>query len=271
MTILVTGATGLVGTRLLPRLVEAGHDVRALVRSERPLPSGVEGVVGDILDPDSLPAAVKGISAVVHMAAVLRTPNPEQIEQVNLDGTRNLIEAVNANAPEARFMMASTSLVYSHDLPNPAREDDRTEAPMAYPASKVKAEKLLRESGLNWSVLRLAFVYGDGDNHLQSAPGLLAGWDWHPSQSLSLVHHRDIATAVNLALTGAMDGQTVNITDEAPTTVLEIAKIVGADYPASAEPLAQPWMGRIDGSLARSLGFTPTVSTVYQAARDNAL
>jgi hypothetical protein len=88
---------------------------------------------------------------------------------------------------------------------------------------------------------------------------------------MSLIHHRDIATAVELALTGAMDGHVVNICDEAPTTVYEIAQIVGAPYEPSAEPLTNPWKLHMDGTLARSLGFQPKVSTVYQASREDAL
>jgi UDP-glucose 4-epimerase len=271
MTILITGATGLVGTRLLPRLVDAGIDCRALVRPGKQVAAGVTAVEGDILDPQSLSAAVDGVSAIVHLAAVLRTPNPEQIQQVNVDGTHNLIAAARQHASEARFIMASTGLVYDSDLPRPAREDDPAHAPMPYPASKIKAERTLRDSGLNWSVLRLAFVYGDGDDHLQSAPGLLANWNWHPAQRLSLVHHRDIATAVQLALTGVMDGRVVNIGDEASASVLEIANLVGADYKTSAEPLTNPWHGQLDVSLARELGFQPRTATMYQAAREGAL
>ena len=167
--------------------------------------------------------------------------------------------------------MASTGLVYDHDVPRPAQESDPAAAEAPYPASKLAAEQELQESGLTWSILRLGFVYGDGDGHLQSAPGLLAGWNWHPAQTMSLVHHRDIATAVRLALTGITDGHIVNIVDEAPMSVYEIAEIVDASYEPSAEPLTNPWMGHLDGSFARSLGFQPTVATVYQASRDGTL
>jgi nucleoside-diphosphate-sugar epimerase len=79
-----------------------------------------------------------------------------------------------------------------------------------YPASKLAAEKELRGSALNWSILRFPFVYGDKDGHMES------------------IHHQDIATAVNLALTGAMDGRIVNTVDEAPTSVYELIELVGA-------------------------------------------
>jgi len=268
LTILITGATGLVGSRLLPRLVDAGLDCRALVRPGRTVCGSITTIEGDLLDPESLKTAVEGVAAIVHLAAVLRLPDPDEIRKTNIEGTQNLIAAAKAHAPKARFIMASTGLVYDDDLPRPAREDDRANPTRPYPASKVAAESALRDSGLTWSVLRLGSVYGDGDGHLQSAPQLLGSWHWHPAQTLSLIHQRDIATAVELALTGALDGHVVNIVDEAPTSVYEIASIVGASYEPSAEPLSNPWMGHLDGSLARSLGFQPTVPTVYHAQRD---
>lgn len=271
MTVLVTGATGLVGTRLVRRLADAGVDVRALVRPGKTAPAGVTTVEGDLLDPATLRAAVTGVDAVIHLAAVLRTPDPADITRTNVDGTANLIAAVVDHAPSARVIMASTGLVYAADLPHPAREEDPTTASMPYPASKVIAERALRESGLNWSIVRFAFVYGDGDGHLQSAPGLLGQWSWHPAATMSLVHHRDIATAVLLALGGAFDGHVVNLSDDAPATVADIARLVGAEYPESNEPLENPWNGHVDGSLARKLGFTPTIRSMYQAAEEGAL
>jgi len=87
-TILVTGGTSLVGSRLRPRLLDAGIECRALVRPGKELPAGVTPVGGDILDPESLSAAAQGVSAIVHLAAVLRTPDPDEIWKVNLEGTR---------------------------------------------------------------------------------------------------------------------------------------------------------------------------------------
>jgi UDP-glucose 4-epimerase len=255
MTILVTGGTGLVGSRLLKRMVAGGLDCRAIVRAGKTLSEGVAAVEADLLVPDSLPAALEGVSAIVHLAAVLRTPNPDDIWKANLEGTRNLITAVKVHAPDARFIMASTGLVYNADSPYPAREGDAVDPKMAYPASKVAAEKELRESPLNWVILRFGFVYGDADDHIQSVPKLASMFKWQPATKLSMVHHRDIDTAVQLALTGAMDRKIVNIVDEAPMTIYEITQLVGATMEPSSEPLANPFFGHLDGSLARSLGF----------------
>lgn len=268
MTVLVTGATGLVGTRLLPRLVEAGIDCRALVRAGKTVPAGVTAVEGDILDPASLATAVEGVDAIVHLAAVLRTPQTEQIWTVNLEGTRNLIAAAKEHAPKLRFMMASTGLVYNEDSSRPSLEADAVAPKRDYPASKVAAEMLLRESGLNWSILRFGFVYGDDDGHIGQIPHIAQLLKLHPANRLSMIHHRDIATFVKMGLVGTLDGRIVNTVDEAPMTIFELSEIAGVPMEPVATPLTNPWSGVLDGSLAQSLGFKPEVRTTYQAIEE---
>ncbi|WP_261334127.1 NAD-dependent epimerase/dehydratase family protein [Rhizobium leguminosarum] len=98
--------------------------------------------------------------------------------------------------------MSSTSHVYNNDNPHPGREEDPVDPKQAYPASKVAAEKELRESGLIWAIVRFPFVYGDGDGHLESLPKYVGSW--HPAQRMSTIPHRDIATAMKLALNGSL-------------------------------------------------------------------
>lgn len=270
-TVLLTGATGLVGSRLLPRLTAAGFDCRALIRRAVDLPPGAAGVRGDLADPGSLREAVEGVDAVVHLAALFRTGDEDAIWRANRDGTRHLLDAVKAHAPRARFVMASTGNVYDAGALRPGREDDPASPTAAYPASKLAAEALLRESRLKWAILRLPFVYGDGDGHLESMPALASRFGLHPAHTYSVAHHRDVAVAVRLALTGALDGRIVNITDDAPLTVHEMAEYAGTPIAGSSEPLTNPWAGRMDGSLARELGFTPTVPTIRAAVREGLL
>lgn len=269
--VLVTGVTGLVGARLVPRLVKAGWNCRALVRNGKNVPGEAIPVAGDLLDAASLTEAVKNVSAVIHLAAVFRTQDTDLIWKSNLEGTRNLIAAVKTHAPNARFILASTAHVYNTNNPHPGREDDTVTPEHAYPASKLAAERELRESGLNWSILRFPFVYGDGDGHLEMLPKHIIPGKWHPAQRMSIIHHRDIATAVNMALAGTFDARTVNISDESPLSVYELLQLVGASMESSSEPLQNPWHLYTDVSLARSLGFQPTVRTVYQAVQEQLL
>lgn len=268
--ILLTGASGLVGSRLLPRLAEAGYECVALLRSNQ-VPPGARAVQGSLFEPAQLDKALQGVSAIVHLAAVFRSTDTDLIWKTNLEGTRNLVEAVQRITPGARFIMASTSHVYNTDNPHPGREDDPLQPRHAYPASKVAAENELRVSGLNWSVLRFPFVYGEGDGHLEELPKHITAANFHAAMRISTIHHRDIFTAMDMALSGTFDKQVVNICDDAPTTLYELLKIVGHRMPGSSEPLANPWHLHSDGSLARSLGFRPAVSSVHQAVRDGLL
>lgn len=270
-SLLLTGATGLVGSRLLPRLTAAGFECRALVRKDVDLPSGTTAVRGDLDDPSSLSEAVDGVDAIVHLAALFRTPDEDAIWRANLDGTRNLITAAEAGAPNARFIMSSTGNVYNADAARPSREDDSCNPAAAYPASKVAAEKLLRSSALTWAILRLPFVYGDGDGHLASISTLAPRFGLHPAHTYSVAHHQDIMTAVEIALSGRMDRRIVNIADDAPLTVFEMAELGGDPIDGSTEPLANPWSGRMDTTLARELGFTPKVPSIRAAVRDGLL
>ncbi|WP_445167575.1 NAD-dependent epimerase/dehydratase family protein [Mycolicibacterium sp. Dal123E01] len=270
MTVLLTGATGLVGARLLPRLLAQGVQCRALLRAEATLPESAIAVPGDLLDPETLAAAVRDVSAIIHLAATFRTTDSDLIWKCNLEGSRNLIAAAQSHAPQARFIMASTALIYDDDATHPGREDDPAAPRLDYPASKLAAENELRESQLNWSILRYGFVYGEKDGHLESLPKLAPG-RFHPAQRMSMLHHRDIATAITLALNGTFDGRVVNIADDAPTSVYELVELVGGSMEPSAEPLPNPWYIHMDSSLARRLGFQPVVRTIYQAVQQDLL
>lgn len=267
MTILLTGATGLVGARLLPRLLAAGRTCRAIVRDGKSVADGAETIAGDLFDPASLAPALEGVSAIIHLAAVFRTTDEALIWRTNLDGARNLIAAAEAHAPQARFILVSTSNVYGKDQARPGREEDPVAPSQAYPASKAAAERALRDSRLRWAVMRFPFVYGDGDGHLAALPGHAASAGWHPAMRMSTIHHQDIAAATALALDGMFDGRVVNIADDAPAAMLDLIALGGGDMCGSAEPLSEPWAMQVDTALARSLGFGPTIRTVFQAAQ----
>ena len=158
--------------------------------------------------------------------------------------------------------MASTGNVYDADARARAARTTPATPTAAYPASKLAAEALLRDSGLTWTILRLPFVYGDGDGHLESMPALAPRFGLHPAHTYSVAHHRDVAVAVRLALTGAMDGRIVNITDDAPVTVYEMASSRAPRWTGSAEPLATrgraAWTDRSRASWASSRPCRPS-------------
>ena len=84
-------------------------------------------------------------------------------------------------------------------------------------------------------------------------PALASRFGLHPAHTYSVLHQRDVAVVMRLAISGALDGRVVNATDDAPVTVFEMALLAGEPIEGSAEPL-------------RELGFRPTVPTIQGAA-----
>ena len=215
MNILVTGATGKVGSRLAKHLARRGDlTVRALVRDPKKaasLPESVERVEGDLLDMRSLEAAVRGVDAVVHCAAFFRGATPAQAHEVNDTGTQRLAEAARrASVPERAASRAPScakrcspiwkgTTAYGATHGRPASEDDPCTPAAAYPASKLAAERaILAIDGLDVRVMRLPFVYGDGDPHIAEVIPMMR--DFSPTQRMSVGHHADVAQAIERLL-----------------------------------------------------------------------
>jgi nucleoside-diphosphate-sugar epimerase len=271
MKILVTGATGKVGSRFVPRLVTKGYDVTILVRDAAKALPGVKAVVGDLYDPGTLPAAVAGMDAVVHLAALFRTfTDNEGIVKTNLTGTIALANAAVA-AGVNRFVFVSTSNVYSSGYGHPAKEDDSVDIndPRAYAASKIAAEQELLKLAIDVRVLRLGFVYGDKDPHVEEIMPILKNWGRHPGSRMHMVHHLDVAQGLFLLLQqDNLNGEIFNIVDDAPITLYELADSVGKAaeiFDKEPGPLTDPFEGIIDVSKLRKIGFRPLVPSYYVA------
>jgi nucleoside-diphosphate-sugar epimerase len=276
MRLLVTGATGKVGSRLVPRLLDRGDTVRILVRqperAEDLRRRGAELAVGDLLQPATLAPAVADVDAIVHLAAFFRSPDDAQVQAITADGTIALAQAaVQAGVP--RFVFASTNLVYGQGRGRAAHEDDDPRPGHIYPASKVKAERALsalhQQHGLGLRILRLALVYGEGDPHLQE----LLSWfrNWNPAKRIQLAHHADVSQALMLALDSpAGAGRIYNVADDEPATNAAILQHFGEPIPdlATAPPIDDPWEGIVDTSRIREeLGFRPIYPS-FEAARE---
>lgn len=270
MKILVTGATGKIGSRLTRRLVGAGHHLCALVRDRtraaQILDPRIELLDGDLLRPASLAAAVRGADAVVHCAAFFRGATPEEAHATNALGTRHLAAAAQ-RASVRRFIFLSTGLVYGTNGGRLAREDDDCSPTAAYPVSKLAAERhLLSIDDLDARVLRLPFVYGDGDPHIQEVIPLLRGFP--PGQRMSLAHHADVAQAVLRVLEAPSPGHHIyNVVDDEPTDYAKLFASVGEPPPdGSNAAFAGTFDALLDGSRIRDdIGFRPEFPRLVDA------
>jgi nucleoside-diphosphate-sugar epimerase len=262
MKILVTGATGKVGSRLAKRLAQRGDNVRALVRDTARATdlrkAGVELAVGDLLDEGSLAAAVHGVDAVVHCAAFFRGATPEQAHAVNDRGTQHLASAAQV-ASVKRFVFTSTGLVYGGKSGALVNEDAPCTPNAAYPVSKLAAERfLLTLEGIDVRILRLPFVYGDGDAHIAEAVPMMRTFP--PAMRMAIGHHVDVAQAVALLLDAPFPAHRIyNVVDDEAPDLATLFASVGAEPPDGSTPeRARDFDVVPDGRRIREdLGFQP--------------
>lgn len=280
--ILITGATGKVGSRFARRMLAKGYNIRVLVRDAAKANElaglGAEVFIGDLNNADTLPPAVKGMDAVIHIAAFFRSfTDNEGIIKTNHSGTVALANAAMA-AGVKRFVFTSTGNVYSSGNRRPLKEDDvvNVNDPRAYSSSKIAAENELlalhKNKGFDVRVLRLGFVYGDKDPHIKEILPVLKNWKRHSASRMHMVHHLDVAQGLILLLhTDGLNGEIFNVADDAPISLYELADSFGraADtFEAAEGPLTNPFDGVMDISKLRSrTGFRPLVPSYY-VARD---
>ena len=151
---LVTGAAGLVGTHVCRELGKRRWRVRALVRDPVKAAASLadttaELFTGDVRDPDSLGAALSGAGAVVHLAAIAIERGKDTYESVNTYATARILDA--ARIAEARRIIFTSQNGASWS------------APSRFLRSKGKAEELVKDSGLEWTVLRPSVIFGPED------------------------------------------------------------------------------------------------------------
>lgn len=235
MRVLVTGATGLVGSHLVDRLIETGHPVRAVVRqpeaAERLRRQGADARVGDLAGEVDLTAAVDGMDAVVHCAGFVQVAaTRDAVWKVNVEATERL-SAASVRAGLGRFVHLSSVAVYG-PAPPPIREDGPKRPTAPYGQSKWVAEEALwhshREHGLPVVALRPCAIYGPRDRHAWPALSRLCRLPVVPlpgggARLLDLVFVSDVVDAALAALTvPAVVGRAYNITDGEAHTYRDI-------------------------------------------------
>ena len=154
-TVLVTGGTGFIGSRLVKRLLAAGRHVRVMAVANDPLLANLAGVdcevmTGDITRPETLAGPLAGVDAVLHLAAVLYAEDAELFRRVNLEGTARLVEAA-VTAGVGHFVYVSAAA---------AGYRVRT----TYGETKHLAEQLMRapRGRTNFTIVRPTLVFGPG-------------------------------------------------------------------------------------------------------------
>jgi dihydroflavonol-4-reductase len=252
MTTLLTGGTGFIGAAVLPSLVKAGHNVRALVRpnSNRRNLSGIdcEIVTGDLEDPASLQTAVRGCETLFHVAADYRlwVPDPEKMNRTNVQGTLDLFRtAASAGVSRIVYTSSVATLRLSNDG-SPADEESHAELGDmigAYKQSKFLAERavkrLFEEIRIPLIIVKPTAPFGPGDVKptptgrmvVEAASGRIPAY---VNTGLNVVHVDDVATGHLLAYQHGAVGESYILGGENRTLrwILEtIAELTGRPPP----------------------------------------
>jgi nucleoside-diphosphate-sugar epimerase len=292
----VTGATGLLGSHVVQRLVEDGARVRCLVRptsrTEHIEGPQVELVQVDLHQPAALAQALKGARAVLHFAghltasAPLNTDEKDADYSLNVESTKALLEAA-ALAGVGHFVYASSVGVYGVEAVSPIGEDTPPNPVSAYGRSKVVAEAAVMEyhrRGLPGTVIRPAICYGAGDRHFLPAARRLVRLPVLPlvgggRHLLDIVSAIDVAgLAVAAAFAPAAAGRVYNAASGHPGSLRDIIAILH-ELEGTPRPLIVPvseGLMRFSAPVAKGIvallapGMESTMSSVGAAysARD---
>ncbi|NLB71606.1 MAG: NAD-dependent epimerase/dehydratase family protein [Chloroflexi bacterium] len=248
--VLVTGAAGFIGSRLVQRLIESGAQVRAFTRyTSRPefgnlvlLPpesfSQIEIVRGDLEDNSAVDAAVVGCEIVFHLGALISIPysyvHPVETARTNIIGTLNMLESCRNH--QVKLVHTSTSEVYGTALRVPIDEEHPLQAQSPYSASKIGADKLVesyhRSFDLPSLTVRPFNTYGPGQSNRAVIPTIIT-----QALTSNQIHLGNLDTKrdftylddtvegfLKAAINGKWDGQVYNLGTGIEVTIGEVAQ-----------------------------------------------
>lgn len=281
MKVLITGATGLLGSHLIKELQQRGEHIRTLVlpveNADKLLAQGVEVVRGDVTDANTLGPAVKNIDLVFHLAGMMGVWRPlADYRLVNVTGSENLYRAAQA-AGVHRFVHTSSHTVYGLGHGRFMTEKDALKPdPDPYSITKAEGDRLMRRLMLNSDVetviLRPGTFFGPGDRlhfgrmaqKVKDGKGLIIG---KGDNALPFCYVTDVVQGFLLAAYHEKaPGNVYNITNDRPLTQLEmfnaIADAVGGVRPTLHLPYLPIYYGSIvaEKVVARVTHTKPVVT-----------
>ncbi|MHA1378126.1 MAG: NAD-dependent epimerase/dehydratase family protein [Candidatus Helarchaeota archaeon] len=225
MFILLSGAFGNIGQNVINFLVELGYNVRCFdIKTKQNekickdylkvswIQRKLEPFWGDITNVDNVNDAVKNVDVIIHLAAIippLSEKKPDLAKAVNVEGTRNLVEAAKKLDPLPKFIFTSSVSIYGPRMsdPPPRKITDPYNPTDNYTHHKVECEKIIKESGLPWTILRVAAVsvtdvMGSIDPIMFEIP---------LDQRIEFVHAKDVARAIVNSITANVVGKILHV------------------------------------------------------------
>ena len=259
MTVLVTGATGFLGRRVVQKLLEHSYQVRCLVHSpgrERIFPTGsVDVYYGDIGDADALTSACQGVEQVIHLVAVIREGRGATFDSVNRAGVENMVAAAKAGGSVRQFVQVSAVGAASNpDFP--------------YLFSKWQGERAVINSGLPYTIIRPSIIFGEGDEFLNSLAALVRLFPLVPvvasgRNRLQPISVDDVAQCIALSLSRHdLQGHTLDIGGPAQLSYNEIVSIVARTMGKRRLRIHIPlWLMWLNVALLQRVTPKPPITT----------
>lgn len=288
MKYLVTGGAGFIGTNLVKKLLEEGHDVVALDnyaagKKEERIQTGAEYVEGDIRNDADLDKVCSGVDGIFHMAALPRVTfsveNPELTHDVNVNGTLKVLLAARRHGVK-KLVFSSSSSTYGGLSPgNLLKEDETIKKPFSpYALHKLIGEHYCRLFSELYGVKTVSLIYFNVYGPYfdpNGAYALVVGKflkQKKNNESMTIcgdgeyyrdyTHVDDVVRANILAMNSDKvgKGETINIGCGRPTTVNELAKIVGGEFKfIEPRPGDQRFSGADNAKAKELLGWEPKI------------
>lgn len=252
LKVLVTGAAGFIGARLVQKLVESGAQVRAFIRyTSRPefgnlthlapeIFHQIEIIRGDLEDHAAVDKAIEGVDLVFHLGALISIPysyvHPVETARTNILGTLNILESCRQS--NAKLIHTSTSEVYGSALRVPIDEEHPLQAQSPYSASKIGADKLVESYYRSFDVQSLTVrpfnTYGPGQSTRAVIPTIIT-----QALTSTQIHLGNLTTRrdftylddtvngfLQAASNGKWDGQVYNLGTGDEVSIAEVAQLI---------------------------------------------
>jgi dihydroflavonol-4-reductase len=238
-TLLVTGATGFVGSHVVEAAAPFGFQMRALVRKPadavRLTELGFQCVTGSLEDPAALGTAVTGATAVLHLAAVTKARTPEEYQRANVAGTEALLSAMLEASPRPQRLIYLSSLAAVGPPVNgrPVTRDDPPHPLTTYGRTKLAGERVceLAADRLQVAILRAPAVYGPRDRDVfeffRLANRGIVPLPSTATGQLQMIHARDLARSLLLAATSHAARGVYHVAEAKAYSWEEMARMVG--------------------------------------------
>ncbi|MGB5026819.1 MAG: NAD-dependent epimerase/dehydratase family protein [Saprospiraceae bacterium] len=285
-SIFLTGASGLLGKEILNQLLASSYSVKLLTRKQRGTTSPTQGIIGDLLDPVSYDFALEGVDTIIHSAAMIsyNSKDRKQLYQVNVEGTRSLINAALFYGIK-NFIFISSAVTMVRSADELLVSDQAVGQPVFrsyYAETKYLAELEVwrgAAEGLNVCILNPSLILGDASwdqSSMQIFQKVKAGLSFYPPGNVGLIAADDIANIVLKVLNENLWNKQFLLNAESWTYqkfLNTIAKSLGqAPISKKANKFTAHLLSFIDGIAARvvnkkSLINQETIRTSFSSLR----